>query len=165
MSNLIHFGAYVHRHLDWRSPLDWIGTPPYEGLEINNRLISILACAPDIPGVSWIRAFACEMQNYQEGVAYLEKASRGMPGNARIHYNLGLLYAFMQNPAGAESELQAALTLEPRNLDFQYGLADFYLKRGQFEQARKMAEVMASMHPENPIGRQMLDFIRTNTGR
>ena len=106
-----------------------------------------------------------EMQNYREGVAYLEQASRGLPERARIHYNLGLLYAQLQNITGAESELRAALTLEPQNLDFQYGLADHYLKRGLFEQARPIVEDMASMHPENPIGGQMLDFLRRNTGR
>ncbi len=41
-----------------------------------------------------------EMQNYREGAAYLEQASRGMPERARIHYNLGLLYAQLQNPVG-----------------------------------------------------------------
>jgi|GEM_PF-83269 len=29
IANLIHFESHVHRHLDWRSPLDWIGVPPY----------------------------------------------------------------------------------------------------------------------------------------
>ena len=106
-----------------------------------------------------------EMQNYREGVFYLEQASRGMPERARIHYNLGLLNAQLQNNVAAETELRTALNLEPQNLDFQYGLADFYLKRGLFEQARPIAEDMATMHPENPIGEQMLEFIRRNTGR
>lgn len=106
-----------------------------------------------------------EMQNYSEGAAYLEQASKGMPDRARIHYNLGLLNAQLQNISAAETELRAALNLEPQNLEFQYGLADFYLKRGLFEQARPIAEDMATLHPENPIGAQMLDFIRRNTGR
>ncbi len=106
-----------------------------------------------------------EMQNYQEGVIYLAQASSGLPERARIHYNLGLLYAHLQNAMDAENELQAALSLEPVNLDYQYALADFYLKRGLFEQARPIVETMASMHPENPIGGQMREFIRRNTGR
>ncbi len=67
--------------------------------------------------------------------------------------------------SAAENELRAALELEPQNLEFKYALADFYLKRGLFEQARPIAEDMAAMHPENPIGGQMLDFIRRNTGK
>ena len=106
-----------------------------------------------------------EIQKYREAATYLEQASRGLPDRARIHYNLGLLYAHLQNMTGAENELRTALELEPQNLDFQYGLADHYLKRGQFEQARPIVEDMVSMHPENPIGNQMLNFIRQNTGR
>ena len=106
-----------------------------------------------------------EMQKYREAATYLEQASSGLPDRARIHYNLGLLYAHLQNMTGAENELRTALELEPQNLDFQYGLADHYLKRGLFEQARPIVKDMVSMHPENPIGNQMLNFIRQNTGR
>jgi len=106
-----------------------------------------------------------EVQKYREAVVYLERASKGLPERARIHYNLGLLYAHLQNITAAESELRTALALEPRNLDFQYGLVDHYLKRGLFEQARPIAEAMASMHPDNPIGGQMLNYIRMNTGK
>ncbi len=105
-----------------------------------------------------------EMQNYDEGAAYLELASQGMPDRPRIRYNLGLLYAQLHNDAAAETQLRSALDLEPQNLEFQYGLADFYLKRGLFEQARPIAEDMAAMHPDNPVGAQMLNFIRMNTG-
>jgi tetratricopeptide (TPR) repeat protein len=105
-----------------------------------------------------------ELQNWNEAVEYLEIASKGLPERARIHYNLGLIYAYLQNMTSAENELRSALNLEPQSLDFQYGLADFYLKSGQFEKARPIVEDMASMHPENPIGSQMLQFIRQNTG-
>jgi tetratricopeptide (TPR) repeat protein len=106
-----------------------------------------------------------EMQRYREAVTYLEQASAGLPGRARIHYNLGLLYQHLQDPARAENELRAALALEPQSLDFQYGLADHYLKLGRFEDARPIVEDMVSMHPENPIGSQMLNFIQRNTDR
>jgi len=106
-----------------------------------------------------------EMQDYQGALTYLEKASAGLPDRARIHYNLGLLYQYLQNPVKAEIELQAALSLDPQSLDFLYGLADHYLKRGLFEKARPVAESMAKIHPDNPIGNQMLDFIQQNSGQ
>jgi tetratricopeptide (TPR) repeat protein len=106
-----------------------------------------------------------EMQQYGEALEYLEQASKGLPEWPRIHYNLGLLYQHMGADVSAVAELRAARALEPQNLDFQYGLADHYLKRGQFEEARPIVEDMVSMHPENPIGSQMLNFIRQNTGR
>jgi tetratricopeptide (TPR) repeat protein len=106
-----------------------------------------------------------EMQQYGEALGYLEQASKGLPERPRIHYNLGLLYQHMHVDTKAEAELRAALLIEPQNLDFQFGLADHYLQRGRFEEARPIAEDMVSMHPENPIGSQMLEFIRQNTGK
>jgi ribosomal protein S18 acetylase RimI-like enzyme len=58
LANLIHFEAYVHRHLDWRTPLDWIGAAPYLLLEQHRRLQAALVCPPDPPSVAWIRLFA-----------------------------------------------------------------------------------------------------------
>jgi ribosomal protein S18 acetylase RimI-like enzyme len=59
IANLIHFEAFVHRHLDWRPPLDWIGYHPYLIGVDNNQIIAALACPPDPPGVTWVRVFAC----------------------------------------------------------------------------------------------------------
>src|SRR3990170_910727 len=55
---LLHFETYVHRHLDWRQPLDWLGQDPYFVLETGERLSAALACQPDPPGVAWVRIFA-----------------------------------------------------------------------------------------------------------
>jgi ribosomal protein S18 acetylase RimI-like enzyme len=57
IGNLIHFSPHVHRHLDWRSPVDWIGSPPYFVLENQGQVIAALGCPPDPPLVSWIRLF------------------------------------------------------------------------------------------------------------
>jgi predicted CXXCH cytochrome family protein len=106
-----------------------------------------------------------ELQKYDEAAVFLAQASKGLPERARIHYNLGLLYQFLQNLPLAEDELRTALDLEPQSLDFQYALADHYLKLGRFEDARPIVEDMVFLHPENPIGSQMMEFIRQNTGR
>jgi len=58
LANLLHFETHVHRHLDWRRPLDWLGQDPYLVLESGGRLLATLVCPPDPPGVSWIRLFA-----------------------------------------------------------------------------------------------------------
>ncbi len=58
LANLIHFGSHIHRHLDWRTPLEWIGYNPYLILEEGGDLIAALACPPDPPNVAWIRLFA-----------------------------------------------------------------------------------------------------------
>src|SRR4030042_5030367 len=62
LANLIHFGSYVHQHLDWKSPLDWIGKQPYLLIENSDGLVASLACPPDLPEISWVRLFAVSSQ-------------------------------------------------------------------------------------------------------
>jgi ribosomal-protein-alanine N-acetyltransferase len=57
--SLIQLEPYVHRHLDWRAPIDWLGQKPYYVAEKDDQLVAALACPADPPGVSWIRTFAC----------------------------------------------------------------------------------------------------------
>lgn len=62
LASLIHFGPRVHRHLDWRPPLDWIGRQPFMLTERSGHLVAALACPPDAETVSWIRLFAVGTQ-------------------------------------------------------------------------------------------------------
>ena len=57
IASLILNETNTHRHLDWRSPLDWIGSPNYWVLAENERVIAVLACPEDPPHVAWIRVF------------------------------------------------------------------------------------------------------------
>lgn len=58
LANLIHFDSFVHRHLDYRPPLDWVGDYPFNVLVENEKIQAALACPPDPPHVAWIRLFA-----------------------------------------------------------------------------------------------------------
>ena len=58
IANLIFYEANAHRHLDWRSPLEWIGSSNYWVLEENGRITAALACPEDPPDVAWLRIFA-----------------------------------------------------------------------------------------------------------
>ncbi|MEK6256447.1 MAG: GNAT family N-acetyltransferase [Chloroflexota bacterium] len=58
LTNMLHFETYVHRHLDWRPPLEWLGHSPFLILEDSGKITAALACPPDPPGVAWIRMFA-----------------------------------------------------------------------------------------------------------
>lgn len=58
LANLIHFETYVHRHLDWRTPLEWIGSHPFIVSEKDGHILGALACPPDPPNIAWIRLFA-----------------------------------------------------------------------------------------------------------
>lgn len=58
LANLIHFGSYIHQHLDWKSTLDWIGTHPFLVMERNGGLVATIACPPVLPDFTWVRLFA-----------------------------------------------------------------------------------------------------------
>jgi ribosomal-protein-alanine N-acetyltransferase len=59
LARLVHLDTvYVHRHLDWRAPLDWIGEAPFLLLEEDGEIVAALACPVNPPGVAWIRLFA-----------------------------------------------------------------------------------------------------------
>jgi predicted Zn-dependent protease len=76
-----------------------------------------------------------------------------------------LLLQVLQRDSEAEAALQRALGLEPANMDYLYALADFYLKRNRLGEAKKMAEKMVAAHPDQRIGRDLMEMIerrRTN---
>lgn len=58
LANLLHFESHVHRHLDWRHALDWLGRHPFLVAEKSGRISAALACPPDPPSIAWLRLFA-----------------------------------------------------------------------------------------------------------
>jgi ribosomal protein S18 acetylase RimI-like enzyme len=57
LSNLIFFETHLHRHLDWRSPLEWLGAPFYWALEEGRHITAALACPTEVEGIAWVRLF------------------------------------------------------------------------------------------------------------
>jgi ribosomal protein S18 acetylase RimI-like enzyme len=57
LSNLIFFENRVHRHLDWRSPLEWLGAPFFWALEESGQITATLACPTEREGIAWVRLF------------------------------------------------------------------------------------------------------------
>ncbi len=57
LSNLIFFETRLHRHLDWRSPLEWLGAPFYWALDEGGQITAALACPEEVPGIAWVRLF------------------------------------------------------------------------------------------------------------
>ena len=57
LSNLIFFETRLHRHLDWRSPLEWLGAPFYWALDEGGQITAALACPAERAGIAWVRLF------------------------------------------------------------------------------------------------------------
>jgi Tfp pilus assembly protein PilF len=101
-----------------------------------------------------------EMKNYPEAIKQLKKAASGLPDNARIHYNLGMLLAFMRQNAAAENSLTQALAIEPENMQYLSALTRLYLTEKRYAPAAELAKKMTAADPGNPVGRQLLEYIR-----
>jgi ribosomal protein S18 acetylase RimI-like enzyme len=60
LAEMLQNNFFVHYHLDWRTPLGWIGSSPFLLIEDENGLIGALACPPEPAGVAWLRLFTIE---------------------------------------------------------------------------------------------------------
>ena len=56
---LLNYKHRVHRHLDWKTPLELLGTEPFWLITHQNIPVAALACQQDPPGIAWVRFFAC----------------------------------------------------------------------------------------------------------
>jgi len=54
---MIFFENRLHRHLDWRSPLEWLGDPFYWALDDSGQITAALACPIEAAGIAWVRLF------------------------------------------------------------------------------------------------------------
>ena len=57
LSSLIFLETHLHRHLDWRSPLEWLGDPFFWALEEGRQISAALACPIEVDGIAWLRLF------------------------------------------------------------------------------------------------------------
>ncbi len=77
IASLLHISPTIHRHLDWRYPLDWLGSSPFLMLETRGQVISALACPPDPPEIAWVRLFVTSgMISLEESWQTLWEAAR-----------------------------------------------------------------------------------------
>ena len=58
LSRFTYSAPHLHRHLDWRPALDWIGQRPFWILEGEGTILGALACPRDPQPIAWIRLFS-----------------------------------------------------------------------------------------------------------
>ena len=69
---------FLHRHLDWRSPTEWLGSHPYLILfDHAQKIQAVINCAPEPLDHFWIRLYACKkssnpVNNWQQIFPYAE---------------------------------------------------------------------------------------------
>jgi ribosomal-protein-alanine N-acetyltransferase len=57
LSNLVFFETRSHRHLDWRTPLEWLGDKYFWTVENGSSITAALACPEETRGIAWVRLF------------------------------------------------------------------------------------------------------------
>jgi ribosomal protein S18 acetylase RimI-like enzyme len=63
ISSFLNQDNLIHRHLDWFSPLDWLGQGPFLLEKLDDEIQAILLAAPEVEGAAWIRLF-CVKNNF-----------------------------------------------------------------------------------------------------
>jgi [ribosomal protein S18]-alanine N-acetyltransferase len=58
LADFLQGDTRIHRHLDWRPPIEWLGTHPFWAAEKAGKMQGVLAIPDDPPGVFWVRLFA-----------------------------------------------------------------------------------------------------------
>ena len=88
LSNLIFFESRLHRHLDWRSPLEWLGAPFYWALDDGRQIVAALACPTEVDHIAWVRLFVYaggwSAENAWNTLWQTAKAEIAQAGGARV---------------------------------------------------------------------------------
>lgn len=139
--------------------------------QINEPAPASPAATPDKPPAPGQSIAQRAEAQFKEGLAALEtgerKAALGLfaaaanaaPKEARYHALYGRLLAeHEQTRRAAETELQAAIKLDPKNAEYRVILAELYRNLGLMLRARGEAERALASDPNN---RQAKDLLRT----
>lgn len=63
LSSLFNSPNYIHRHLDWRDALAWLGCQPFWMMEENGQATATLSCIAEPEEVAWVRVFATTIRS------------------------------------------------------------------------------------------------------
>lgn len=88
LSNLIFFESRMHRHLDWRSPLEWLGSPFYWALDDGRQIVAAFACPTEADRIAWLRLFVhsglWSAENAWNTLWQTAKTEIGQAGGAQV---------------------------------------------------------------------------------
>lgn len=99
-------------------------------------------------------------EEYEDAIPFLARAVHHVGGNARYRAYFGkALSANKETYRQAESEFQAALRIEPENLDYRLMLADLFIKIGLNRRAEGELKRVLEKAPNNHEARSLLDSL------
>lgn len=99
-------------------------------------------------------------EEYEDAIPFLARAVHHIGGNARYRAYLGKALSMNKETyRQAESELQAALRIEPENLDYRLILVDLLIKIGLNKRAEGELKRILEKAPNNHEARSLLDSL------
>ncbi len=63
LANFFNQNPCIHRHLDWFSPLDWLGKSPYLVEKTDHEIQATLCAVPENPETAWVRVFGIQKKH------------------------------------------------------------------------------------------------------
>jgi curved DNA-binding protein CbpA len=107
---------------------------------------------------------ALKGNRHDEGIRFLAEAAMLLPREARYRAQYGHALIRQSNTRRlAETELQAALSLEPENTAYRVMLAELYKKLGLQKRAEGELERALAIDPKNEAARAMLLSLKSKT--
>jgi tetratricopeptide (TPR) repeat protein len=104
---------------------------------------------------------ALELGQRKEALGLFASASSTAPGEARYRASYGQLLAANENTRRvAETELLAAIKLDPRNAGYRVVLAELYRDLGLKLRAKGEAERALEIDPNNRTARDLLETLK-----
>ena len=127
--------------------------------EAEKLLREVVDQEPELYEISYsLGLLLAEMQQYEAAELYLGRAAAGI-NYARAYYNHGQVLLVLNQPERAEQALVTALLLDPMEQDFLVALADYYLRTGQVQKARDLADRLLRQHPGHEGARELKDYL------
>ncbi|PKO16843.1 MAG: hypothetical protein CVU39_06400 [Chloroflexi bacterium HGW-Chloroflexi-10] len=115
LADFLAFEYFVHRHLDWRTSLDWLGHQPFNVAKADGELVACYAAPPEPESVAWIRLFACAAMYSRQNLLkhFLELSLSEYKPGVEMIAALGLENWFSKNLIQLNFELyQQIIVLE-----------------------------------------------------
>ncbi len=94
----------------------------------------------------------------QNALDTLLQAAELAPTDAKVHYNLGLLYSYLDQREAAIKTMEHTVELKPNYTNARYALALFYEKKGEIKEAREQLEyILENINPADTQAKDKLE--------
>jgi Flp pilus assembly protein TadD len=102
---------------------------------------------------------ALEQEEYESGIATLQKVTEAAPYLTTAHIDLAIAYGRVGDLDRAEASLKRALEINPRHPVAHNELGILYRRKGRFQEARQSYEKALALYPEFHFARRNLAIL------